>query len=117
MHSVATLSIQMVWSRDQGGHSARTWTAIRLPQLPPQPRDVSYQQRQRYKDDSGAASPYKVMHNAGPLFASDGSVKAGGAERHCARYQHLTGSQVPSGTVKRQSVALEPKGIVDARDR
>jgi hypothetical protein len=39
------------------GISLETWAEIWIPQFPPQPCDVSDQQGQRRKNDSGIASP------------------------------------------------------------
>ena len=40
----------------KGPYPSRTWSRIRLPQLPPQPRNAHCQQRQRCKDNPGIAA-------------------------------------------------------------
>jgi len=48
----------------KAGIRLEAWSAIRLSQLPPQPRDLSYQQGQRREDDSGIASSRQVQHHS-----------------------------------------------------
>jgi hypothetical protein len=73
------------------GISLETWAEIRIPQFPSQPCDVSDQQGQRRKNDSGFASSRQSEHHSGSIFASDGGVETGGAERHRSRNHKQSG--------------------------